>query len=105
MKDSLKRIATKLNPFGNAPAKAVESVPAAPVMEVEDDAVAYDAAFAEDMINKMTDRIELLNGQVSGLVKINHTLVAQMTQAKATIAALRKQPKNRYWGTRAGQGK
>lgn len=105
MKVSLRALAAKLRSPRNAPANAVQSVPAAPVMEVEadDDAVAYDAAFAEDLINKMTDRIELLNGQVSGLVKINHTLVAQMTQASATIAALRKQPKNRYWNQRAGK--
>lgn len=102
MKASLRALASKLSPFNkSAPSVAAIPSPVVPVAEAEDDPeVAYDAAMAENLINQMTDRIELLNGQVRALATVNRNLTAQLAQAGIAIAALRKQPKNKYWGVR-----
>ena len=96
MRDSLKKLAAKFSPFNKTPAKA--GTPAAPVMEADDDTEAYSAAMAEDLINGLIDRHEETLAKMRALVKVNHALSAQLTEANATINQLYRQPKNKYWG-------
>jgi hypothetical protein len=101
MKASLRALAAKLSPFKTAPAVAATPAPAAPVIEAED-TEAYSGPMAEEIINKLVDQLDSTRAQVRALAQTNRTLTAQMTQANATISALRKQPKNRYWNQRKG---
>ena len=98
MRDSLKKLAAKFSPFNKTPAKAGTPPPAAPVLEAEDDTEAYNAEMAEKLINGLIDRHEETLAKMRALVKVNHALSAQLTEANATINQLYRQPKNRYWG-------
>lgn len=105
MKASLRALASKLSPFNkSAPSVAAIPSPVAPLAETDDDPeVAYDAAMAENLINQMTDRIELLNGQVRALVKVNHELTAQLAKSTGTLKQFYALPRNRYWSQRSGK--
>lgn len=98
MKASLKALAAKFCPFNKAPAKAETPATAVPVMEAEDDTVAYSAAMAEDIINRLVDRHEEMLVKMRALGQVNQALSAKLTEAHSTINQLYRQPKNRYWG-------
>lgn len=103
MKDSLKRITTRLNPFNSTPAKAVAPAPApAPAVVVEAEEEGYSSAAAEKVINELVDALEKKNAQMVALVKVNHELTAQLAKSTATLKQFYALPRNKYWNQRKG---
>lgn len=100
MKASLKALAARFRPAKNTPAPAVSQTPAPAVtaMEAKDDTTAYDGAVAETLINGLCDQLESMQAKV-------RSLTTELVKANATITHLSRQPKNKYWGARAGKGK